>query len=520
MRRQDEEQLHTPAVPEDEAFTLESILAEYGKGGRQPAPIEKPAPTPAPEPVSEPEPEPEPIPEPEPAPEPEPEQEEEITTRLPKTEKRERKRKCRKKAEKGDTTELPVIRTGQPPKPYVPPAPELEEELPPDRVSLKNVMYDTVDAVLAENDDGILEEPLTLRERLRELTARLHARKKPRRHDTEQLWAEPERPEPEPEPLAPEPDSDEAFRAEKRRAKHLNRSLTILSFPVAALIALAVLDGLGYMPAAWQESAMLRGHLPVGVMMLAAIFAMEVISVGVFYYAGLIPGLTAALVGYLVSLLMGVPPTRFAVADPGLDPWTMLLVILLAIGCAVVSILFCRGLQKTGKLAARLLPNPYGRVLVGGALVIVLTLLVGNTNYNGAGMEMVEQAVSGDVEPWAWLWKLLFTAVTIGFGYKGGEVVPSFFVGATFGCVAGQALGLPGGFGAAIGLVAVFCGAVNCPIASVILSIELFGSGGLVYFAAACALSYLLSGYCGLYSSQTILYSKLKAEFINVHTHE
>ena len=83
-------------------------------------------------------------------------------------------------------------------------------------------------------------------------------------------------PEPEPEPLAPEPDSDEAFRAEKRRAKHLNRSLTILSFSVAALIALAVLDGLGYMPAAWQESAMLRGHLPVGVMMLAAIFAMDV----------------------------------------------------------------------------------------------------------------------------------------------------------------------------------------------------------------------------------------------------
>ena len=94
------------------------------------------------------------------------------------------------------------------------------------------------------------------------------------------------------------------------------------------------------------------------------------------------------------------------------------------------------------------------------------------------------------------------------------------FVGAAFGCVFGGLLGLPPAFAAAIGLVSVFCGAVNCPIASVILSIELFGSGGLVYFAAACALSYLLSGYCGLYSSQTILYSKLKAEFINVHTHE
>lgn len=257
-----------------------------------------------------------------------------------------------------------------------------------------------------------------------------------------------------------------------------------------------------------------------GTPLTAAIFAMEVISVGVFYYAGLIPCLTAALVGYLVSLLMGVSPTRFAVADPGLDPWTMLLVILLAIGCAVVSILFCRGLQKTGKLAARLLPNPYGRVLVGGALVIVLTLLVGNTNYNGAGMEMVEQAVSGEAEPWAWLWKLLFTAVTIGFGYKGGEVVPSFFVGACFGCVLGGAMGLPAGFGAAIGLVAVFCGAVNCPIASVFLSIELFSTGDVLYFAMACAISYLLSGYCGLYSSQTILYSKMRAEFINIHTNE
>ena len=257
-----------------------------------------------------------------------------------------------------------------------------------------------------------------------------------------------------------------------------------------------------------------------GTPLTAAIFAMEVISVGVFYYAGLIPCLTAALVGYLVSLLMGVPPTHFAVADPGLDPWTMLLVILLAIGCAVVSILFCRGLQKTGKLAARLLPNPYGRVLVGGALVIVLTLLVGNTDYNGAGMEMVERAMSGEAEPWAWLWKLLFTAVTIGFGYKGGEVVPSFFVGACFGCVLGGAMGLPAGFGAAIGLVAVFCGAVNCPIASVFLSIELFSTGDVLYFAMACAISYLLSGYCGLYSSQTILYSKMRAEFINIHTNE
>ena len=257
-----------------------------------------------------------------------------------------------------------------------------------------------------------------------------------------------------------------------------------------------------------------------GTPLTAAVFAMEVISVGVFYYAGLLPCLTAALVGYLVSLLMAVPPTRFTVADPGMDAWTMLLVAVLAVGCALVSILFCRGMQETGRLAARLLPNPFLRVFVGGALVIGLTLLVGNTDYNGAGMEVVQRAIGGEAVGWAWLLKLLFTAVTIGFGFKGGEVVPSFFVGATFGCVFGGLLGLPPAFAAAVGLVAVFCGAVNCPIASVILSVELFGAGGMAYFAAACAISYLLSGYCGLYSSQTILYSKLKAEFINVHTHE
>ena len=153
-------------------------------------------------------------------------------------------------------------------------------------------------------------------------------------------------------------------------------------------------------------------------------------------------------------------------------------------------------------------------------MIVLATVLLGTTDYNGAGMDVIERAMAGQADSWAWLWKLAFTAVTIGCGFKGGEVVPSFFVGATFGCVFGGLLGLPPAFAAAVGLVAVFCGAVNCPIASVILSVELFGAGGMAYFAAACAISYLLSGYCGLYSSQTILYSKLKAEFINVHTHE
>jgi len=254
-----------------------------------------------------------------------------------------------------------------------------------------------------------------------------------------------------------------------------------------------------------------------GTPLTATVFALEVISVGVLYYAGLVPCITSAMVGYLVSLAMGVPPTRFTVTAPALSAWTMVLVLALGIGCAVVSILFCQGLHRTERLAEKYLKNPWLRAVVGGCIVIALTKLVGTGDYNGAGMDVIERAVAGEASGWAWVLKLLFTAVTIGFGFKGGEVVPSFFVGATFGCVAGLLLGLPPGFAAAVGLVAVFCGAVNCPIASVILSIELFGSGGLLYFAMACAVSYLLSGYCGLYSSQTILYSKLRAEFINVH---
>lgn len=256
-----------------------------------------------------------------------------------------------------------------------------------------------------------------------------------------------------------------------------------------------------------------------GTPLTATVFALEVISVGVLYYAGLVPCLTAALTGYLVSVLMGVPPTRFTVTVPGLEVRTMLLVMVLALLCAVVSILFCRGLHGVEHLLKRTLKNPYLRVAVGAAVLIGLTLLT-NGDYNGAGMEVIGRAIAGQADPWAWVWKLLFTAITIGCGFKGGEVVPSFFVGTAFGCVAAGWLGLPAGFGAAMGLVSVFCGAVNCPLASIILSVELFGSGDLLYFAMACSISYLISGYCGLYSSQTILYSKLRAEFINVRTHE
>ena len=258
-----------------------------------------------------------------------------------------------------------------------------------------------------------------------------------------------------------------------------------------------------------------------GTPLTATIFALEVISVGVFYYSALVPCIVASLAALAISNAFGIAPTHFTFALTAAPRLLLLRVAALAAVCSLMSILFCVTMHGTERLFAGRIQNPWLRIAAGGAIVVVLTLLVGTGDYNGAGMDVITRAIEGgQAAPDAFFWKLLFTAVTIGCGFKGGEVVPSFFVGAAFGCFMGGLLGLPAGFGGAIGLVAVFCGAVNCPVASVLLSVELFGSAGAPYFAVACALSYLLSGYCGLYSSQTILYSRTRKEFMHILTHE
>ena len=255
-----------------------------------------------------------------------------------------------------------------------------------------------------------------------------------------------------------------------------------------------------------------------GTPLTATLFALEVISVGVFYYSALVPCTVAALAAFGISMAFGVPPTRFALSVEPLQTAMLLRVAGLAILCSIMSILFCVTMHGTEHVLARRIPNGFVRIALGGAVIVALTHLVGAMDYNGAGMEIISAAIEqGKAAPGAFLLKLLFTAITIGCGYKGGEVVPTFFIGATLGCVAGPLLGVPAGFAAALGLVCVFCGAVNCPIASIVLSVELFGATELIYFALACGIAYMLSGYFGLYSSQKILYSKLRAEFIDVH---
>ena len=256
-----------------------------------------------------------------------------------------------------------------------------------------------------------------------------------------------------------------------------------------------------------------------GTPITAVLFAMEVISVGVFYYSALIPSIITSLSSYVITLKFGIKPERFELKGvPELTAMPIIKVIILAAVTALLSSVFILSLEGSHKLLKKCFKNSYIRIFVGGAVIVALTFILGTRDYNGAGMNIVERALEGEAEPFAFALKLIFTCITIGAGFKGGEIVPTFFIGATFGCVFGDLIGLNPAFGAAIGLVAMFCGVVNCPVASIILSIELFSdANSIVFFTLACGISFVLSGYYGLYSSQKIVYSKLKHEYININ---
>ena len=154
----------------------------------------------------------------------------------------------------------------------------------------------------------------------------------------------------------------------------------------------------------------------------------------------------------------------------------------------------------------------------GGLAVAVLTWALGTTAYNGAGMDVIAAAMGGQANWYDFLLKLIFTVITMTSGYKGGEIVPAMFIGATLGCVLGSLLGLPAGLGAAVGLLGMFCGSLNCPLSSILLGAELFGGANIQFFAIAAAISYMLSANFGLYKEQKIVYSKIHPVYINRYT--
>lgn len=258
-----------------------------------------------------------------------------------------------------------------------------------------------------------------------------------------------------------------------------------------------------------------------GTPLTATVFAMEVISVGIMQYAALVPCAFAALIAKECAIRIGAEGEHFNIPETmTVDIRNTFLIILLGLLCAAVSILFCKVLHETEHFLQKKIPNEWIRVLVGGFTVILLTKVVGSTDYLGAGMNIVERAIDGEVVGIAFLLKMVFTAVSLGSGFKGGEIVPTLFVGATFGAVFGQITGFDPSLAAACGMVAVFCGVTNCPISSLFLSFELFGFSCMPFFLLSIAISYLESGYFGLYHSQKILYSKTRLQFINTRTKE
>ena len=264
-----------------------------------------------------------------------------------------------------------------------------------------------------------------------------------------------------------------------------------------------------------------------GTPLAGAVFALEVLAIGRISYEALIPCLIAGIVADQTCVGLGIRHTAYQitsisrlVAPPGgltLDPGLLAKVSIAAVAFGLASMLFAElqhSLQRIFHVAIRW---PLARPAVGGLLVIGLTLLFG-TDYLGLGVHspdlhattIVSSFQPGGATNWAWLLKILFTAVTLASGFKGGEVTPLFFVGAALGNVAARLLGAEAhtDLFAGLGFIAVFAGATNTPLACTLMGIELFGSGAVVYMAVACFLAYLFSGHTGIYLSQRIAVPK------------
>lgn len=253
-----------------------------------------------------------------------------------------------------------------------------------------------------------------------------------------------------------------------------------------------------------------------GTPIAASIFSMEVVSVGVMYYAALVPCVFSSLVASKFANHMGIGPNVFKIHNmPLFEIVPSLKIIGLALCCAALSVVFCMALHSLGDFYRNKLKNPYIRIIVSSLVIILLTIILQTDDYMGAGVPVIQRAIQGNVEPLAFVWKIVFTALTLEAGFKGGEIVPSFFVGATFGCLFGHIVGISPSLCAAVGMMSVFCGVTNCPITSMLIAFELFGYHGVPFFLLGISVSYLMSGYYGLYHDQTIVYSKYKTEYIN-----
>ena len=256
-----------------------------------------------------------------------------------------------------------------------------------------------------------------------------------------------------------------------------------------------------------------------GTPMAAVIFAMEVNSVGIMHYSAFVPCVFSSLAASVVANRFGVHAEAFGIVEE--IPFALGSagkIIILGMLCALLSVIFCKALHIGHNLYKKYFKNPYIRIAAAGVFIIILTALLGTSDYSGAGAHLIEEAIAGHCPPDAFFWKMVFTVLTLGAGFRGGEIVPSFTIGATFGCLFGTIFGFSPSLCAAVGMISMFCGVTNSPIASMIIGFELFGFGLMKYLLLGVSISYMLSGYYSLYSEQKIVYSKFKTQFVDRKT--
>jgi H+/Cl- antiporter ClcA len=263
-------------------------------------------------------------------------------------------------------------------------------------------------------------------------------------------------------------------------------------------------------------AAALSGLLgcPVG----ATVFAAEIAIVGSLSYSALLPCVFASVTSYGATTFLGLYKEEYRVVGimDTFETWQFGRVIILGICSAVAGILFCRAMKYSDKFFKKYFKNPYHRIFVGGLMVAGLTMLLGTNIYSGAGYETIAGAFGTEHMPiYVFFIKIILTAITLGCGFRGGEILPSFFVGATMGNAVAVLIGMSPSVGAAIGFISVFAAVTNCPIAAIILSAELFGGEGLFFFGASIVISYMFAVYDGLYSAQLYNPQRLKIKNLN-----
>ena len=246
-----------------------------------------------------------------------------------------------------------------------------------------------------------------------------------------------------------------------------------------------------------------------GTPLAGALFGLEVLAIGRMRHDALFPCLLAAIVADRVGLAWGVHHTHYTVTE--LAPigwWSVGAVMLAGLLFGLVGLVFARATHRLGGCMKRWIAYAPLRPFVGGVVVAVAVWALDAYRFVGLGIPGIVQAFEQPLAPWDWLGKMAFTVASLGSGFKGGEVTPLFYIGATLGNALAPLLHLPFSMLAAIGFVAVFAGAANTPICTILMAVELFGPGIGPLAAVGCVASYLASGHAGIYRSQRVFAGK------------